>query len=269
MQTTRSAGLPAACRRMTWWITLTTLIGVIVYSVILAPLYNQLSVDVMYADSPWVTVIYLLREIVEPIVFFLVYPAIFYALWRGRWRGARGGLIAFGTLTLLKYIANFVATCIVDGALPGWDVFTQVDLPIILPTVFLELLQHALVVLIAAWVMHAYRAVHPSAGEGVAADAFLNARREVYPFARLLSWKNPLQRGVLLTSVSILCGRLVNHLMYQLTLIAYNGAPDEWLVVLIDIVSDVVIAVGGYLVMILLLSSFDRRELLRLGMQDK
>ncbi len=262
MQTSHAVDIAAACRRMTRWVLIVSAIGIIIYSMILAPLETQMAANVLYNGSIWLTVIYLLRQIIEPIVFFMVYPALFYALWLGRWKGARGGILAFASLTLVKYIVNFAATCISDGALPGWNRFVKVDLPLILPTILLELLQHTLVVLIAVLVLYVYRRIHSPATDD---DDFLQSRVGVFPFSKMISWKNPLQLSTMLATLLMLAGRLIMHALYQLTLLFYNGATNGWKVIFFDVISDVVICMVGYFVMILLLSMFDRCTIVRTG----
>lgn len=255
---------PPICRRMTLWILLVVGIGVILYSVILLPLYMHMRADILLATSVWLTVIEWLCEIVQTVSFFLAYACLFYAIWRGGVRGATGGVIAFAALTVLKFAANFMATCITNRSFPGWTAFWKQDLPLIQPQLFLELCQHALVIAVAVCVLYAYRRAHPRAVGLTTAEGFLADRKGVFPLAKLVSWKNPLLRSMLLAVLIVLIGRLANYAIGIISFAILWDTAIDWSALFYEMLPDLVAWIISYFAMILLLSAFDRGELLRL-----
>lgn len=250
---------------MTRWVWLIVGIAVLLYSVILLPLYMQMTADVLLSSSVWPTVIEWLCEIIQTVSFFLAYACLFYALWRGGLRGARGGMIAFGSLTLIKFAANYVATCVTTGSFPGWTYFWQKDLTRILPTLLLELCQHALVIAVAVCVLYADRRSHPRAADQPEAEAFLADRKGVFPMARLFSWKNPLLRSMLLAVLIVLVGRLLNYTVGTVFFAVLLDESIDWLTLFFEMLPDIVACIISYFGMLLLLSAFDRHELMSMS----
>jgi hypothetical protein len=76
------------------------------------------------------------------------------------------------------------------------------------------------------------------------------------PFDRLLSWKNPLQRSALFMALVVFCLRFSTHMIYQITLFLNTGISDGWLVMLLDLISDIFIGVIFYFVAMLLINRF-------------
>ena len=264
VQSSGSAKL--ACRRMMWITLAVSVACMVLYSIVLIPLYNGVSSNVLYDNTALPTVLYILMQSVEPIWFFAVYPVLFYALWRGGLRGARASLVSFGGCVLGKYVLNFTMTCVDEGALPSLTRFFEKDLPIIGGLILLELVQHVLVMLAACLWLRSYRRAFPWPAEGMTdRDAFLAARGNVFPLGKLPILQNPVMLMALSAAVIVLVGRLCNHLIYPMTLIFYNGWSYSGKVILLDVVADLVICAIGYLVSLLLLSFFDRRETVRLS----
>ena len=69
-----------------------------------------------------------------------------------------------------------------------------------------------------------------------------------------------MQRGALLSAIMVVLGRVVMHLVYQITLFVNFGSSDGWVVMLIDLASDLVVGVIFYLVAVLLMMRFYRAE---------
>lgn len=267
---TYSNTVKTACRRMMLWTMIVSAVGVTLYSVVLAPLYTSIANDYMYASTVWPTVLYVLLQSVEPVVFLFVYPAVIYALWRGGLKGARGTLIVFGSCTLVKYVINFLVTSISEGGLPSASAFWSNDVPLIGGMIFLELLQHGLVTLVVWLWIRSYRRVFPWPAHDVpSAKGFMEARGDVLPFGRLPALRNPLMLASLSAMIIMMLGRLCNHLIYPLTLIVYNGWSYSWTVILTDVIIDLAVCALGYLFSLWLLTSFDRRELQRLAAKEQ
>ena len=254
----------ASVKRMQKWVLFFSLIGFGLYALVLAPLYIQLSSNIAYRDALVTQLVSYLLSASEIVVFLAVFPATVFAVWRGGLLGSRSVWITFSLATLGKYLLNFIMDCITDGNVPSWSYFIDKDLPIILPNFLLELGQYAIIVLVATWIIRARKrkwqmdVLLDETGAG-------NERALAFPILRLFSFKNPVQASSFFVSVFLFVARGLSHLMYQLTQVVYTGKWEGWAVLSIDLVSDLILGIIAYLVMIFLLSSFDKREMQELS----
>lgn len=255
-------------RAMFRYILLVTALGFGICSLVLSPIYHVAESNVLYREEWWCYVLYYLTQegLIDLGVFALAYPATIYAVWVGGLRRARSVLILYASLTVAKSAANFIVTSITFGSVPSFSVFFEEDLPIIGSSLLLELAQYGLVVLFITLTRRAYCRRESR----LTSDALLRQgagssvnEAPVFPITRLVSFRNPVQCAAFLSSVLLLLGRVAMHLIYQMTLIVYNGSWDGPTVLAFDLLSDAVLSVCIYFVMILLLGQFDRRRALR------
>ncbi len=236
------------------------------YALVVAPLFTQLDTNVVYQNSVITLILSFVPEILDITVFSLVYPATIYAMWRGGFRKAYRVPLTFFLLTLAKYVLNFFMTCLTDGGFPSWEIFLETDVPNILPAFLLEMLQYGIVLTLAV-VIRAVR-IKRSEEDMLYSRKSAHVRSLAFPITKLISRASAVQWTALWVSVVILIGRWFNHGMYQLTLLVYNGQTDGVAVMVIDFVSDLLIAVVVYFVSILLLSYFDKKEMEALSAED-
>ena len=252
-------------RAMLRYTLLVTALGFGLSALVLSPIYHVAEANVLYRETWWCYLLYYLTQegVLDLAVFALAYPATIYAVWVGGLRGARSVSILYVAMTAAKFAANFVATCITYGSVPSFSVFVEEDLPLIGSSFLLEVAQYALVVLIITLTRRAY--LRREARFTV--DALLGKTRAenvpVFPLTRLVSFRNPVQCAACLSALVLLVGRALMHVVYQLTLIVYNGTWDGPAVLAFDLLSDVVIAVCIYFVMLLVMGRCDRRRDLR------
>ncbi len=241
-------------------------LGFGIKSLVLAPLYWRLVTDVLYSDAWWLEILYQLTDggLVDLAVFAVCYPATLYAVRYEGFKRARSLPIAFSVITLAKFFANVVVDAIMNGALPNTDDFVSADLPMILEMIGLELFQYAVVICIALFVRWRYRARI----DLVESMKYVprNKRKEYalppedFPFVKIYARRNALQRGALLTSLVMVLGRIMMHIVYQMALYTNYGETEGWKVLAIDFVGDVSIGVIFYLVSLLLMMKFHQAK---------
>ncbi len=257
----------ASVKKMQKWVLLFSLVGFSLYALVLAPLYTLLSSNISYQEAFVTYLVSYLLSISEIVVFLAVFPATVFALWRGGLLGARKVWITFSLAILGKYVLNFIMDCITDGHIPAWSYFVDKDLPIILPNFLMELGQYALIVLVSVWIIHAKKRKWQM--EFLLDEKKAGSERSLaFPIHRLLSFKNPMQASSFFTAVLLFLARGFSHLMYQLTQLVYLGDWEGWAVLTIDLLSDLLLAVVTYLVMVFLLSSFDKKEMQELSKEE-
>ena len=255
----------ATVRRMFRLTLLVATVGYVLTSFLLSPLYIKFASDVVYADAWWVYILYYLTEegLVDLTVFAICYSAAIYAVWTVGLKRAIRVPIAFVLLTLARFVVNFFMTAITDSALPSMDDFLSFDLPYISVLFLLEVFQYALVIALTLWVKRR----HTRACELMMADRLLAGKEAeipvasaVFPFATLVSVKNPLQLSALLMGLWMFFSRFVSHQIYQYTVYLASGYTDGLLVMVLDLISDVFVGVIFYFAAVLLFSRFHRKD---------
>lgn len=216
-------------------------VGFTLYAAVLVPLYTQLVANVAYRDGWLCNLLYYLYQTVDLLVFFWVYASAVYTMYRGGWRSVGRLSALYGGMVLYKYVANYVVGSLVDGAFSSWELFWRNDFPIVGGELLWELGQYAVTVLLIAAVLKRARR------EGV----------EAFPLSRMLQPSNSIQRSVAVAALVITAVRWSMHLLYQFVKMVYDGYNDGWLIITVDLVSDLLIGVMGYFVMVLLVQHFD------------
>ena len=249
-----------AVKRISRLVLFLSLIGYGLYSLLLVPLYTQLSANISYQDAAVTYILYYAFKGLELAVFFAVFAATIFAVFRRGFWGSRSVWITFSVATIVKFLANFIMDCIFDGSVPSFTYFVSKDLPIILPNLLMELGQYAIVLFMAVLILGRSKKKWEM---NVLLDGDLagGIRSTAFPMAKLLSFKNPVQVSTFATAILIFVTRAFSHLLYQLAQIVYIGDWEGPLVLTVDLVSDLLLAAIAYFVMVLLLSAFDRREM--------
>ncbi len=249
-----------AVKKMQGWLLVTSLVGFGLYALVFAPLYTQLASNISYSEALITYVLSYALSIAELATYYIAFAVTIFAIWRGGFLGARSVWITFSLAILGKYVANFFMDCILDGSIPAWSYFVSRDLPIILPNFLLEWGQYALVVLMAALIIRGRKRKWqmdvlldgPKAGE---------ERSLAFPILKLLSFRNPVLASAFATAILLFVAKAFSHLMYQLAQLVYTGKFEGAAVLIMDLVSDLLLAVLAYFVMALLLSFFDKHEM--------
>ncbi len=253
-------------RRVFRLILLVAAVGFGLKAFLLSPIYVRFASDVAFKDAFWVDILYFLTDggFLDLAVFAVCYPATLYVIRFGGLKETIRVPIAYASLTFGKFIANYVVDSLVEGALPRIEEVLSFDLPFILGMYALEMLQYILVILIALLVRRLYEnRVRVAAGM-----ALLPRTQRVdyprppedFPFTQIYTRRNALQRGALLSSAVVTLGRIIMHLVYQITLFVGFGSSEGWVVMLIDLVGDLIIGAVFYFVALLIMMNLRQKE---------
>ena len=257
-----SPDIRLSVRRMYRLTVLVSLICFAVTSFVLAPLYVFFEPNILYTEAWWVYLLgYLTEEgMVDLVVFAVCYPATVYAIWRAGFKGALKIPVAFSLITLGKFTVNFFMTSIVDGALPDASEFLSFSLPYIGALYLLEIAQYAVVILLTLWVKRRHQRRLEEAELLKGSTPPDTDDTAVFTFDRLISVKNPVQLSALLMAAFLFAVRVVMHQIYQISLYLTSGYSDGWVFMLLEFISDLIIAVVLYFVALLLLARFRRKD---------
>lgn len=228
------------------------------YACLLVPMYVQLNADTLYRDGIIVDILYYAQESIDYIVFFAVYPITVYSIYARGFKKSGGLMMIYPLAVVYKYIANYIASCITDGALPSADVFLGFDIWYNLTAVLIEVGQYMLIALWAHIIFTNVRRVFAVREKAAIAQGHsVDFRDEVFPMTRLFNLKNPMQKALLYSAVTVSALRILMYAVYQFTLIVYNGFNDGWGGHGIELVSDLFIGAIGYLAMVLIAQTMD------------
>ncbi len=249
-------------RRMRRITLMATAIGFGLYALILSPIYLRFSSDITFQNAWWVQILYYLtaENVCDLVVFAVCYPASLYAVWMVGIKRAMSIPVCYSLMTVLKFVLNCVVSYITDSALPQLSDFFYHDfLPIILPMVLLELLQYIIMLVIIGVWRHRYenRLLLSEAAAELGRD--IPPPKPAFPFVRLVNVKNPVQGTAFLSALVLLIGRVAMHQIYQYALYITSGYTDGLVVMLIDLISDIFIAVLFYFAFLLLLPRFHEK----------
>ncbi|MBE6629792.1 MAG: hypothetical protein E7624_02960 [Ruminococcaceae bacterium] len=183
------------------------------HGLLLAPLYQYLITDIVLQDTLWLDLVDLLFQHVETIGNVILLTFLIFAVYRYRLRRAKPLFFIGGGAILFKYFATILAISIEYGSLDLTGGLT--------PYLFAFLLELGIAALV---VFLAHRAIPPVQDDYLAR---YNAAKTLqkpfaesdpcYPFKKVFSWKNPIQRTMMLSILVIVLWRLAAALVSEFT----------------------------------------------------
>jgi hypothetical protein len=254
-------------RRLCGLTALISGLGILVCSIILAPLFVRFVSDVMYKDTWWVYLLYTLTDggLIDTAVIILCYPLSLYAVWLGDMKQAYRVPLVFALMTLLKYAVNLIYPVLTyEGVLPDAHQFAHFDLPIMLANYGLEMLEFAVILLLAVLVKRAYtrKKLMEQARELMEdfdSETAVVSMEPLFPFTRLLALRNPIQLSAFLMALTVTVVSAVAHQIYQSTLYYYGGT-EGLKVMAMDMTMDLFMGVIAYFAALLLISRLHRKH---------
>lgn len=183
------------------------------HACVLAPLYQYLITDIVLQDTLWLDLVDLLFQYVETIGSAILLTFLIFGIYRYRLRGAKSILVSAGVAILFKYFATIIAVSTEFGSLDLTGGLT--------PYLFSLLLEFAIAALV---VYLSYRWITPAQDAYMArcrAAQTLNRSFEepdpCYPFSKVISTENPVQRTLLSAIAVIVAWRLIAALISEFT----------------------------------------------------
>lgn len=247
-------------RRMLKTVFLTAALGFGVKAILLHPLFIQLASNVAYQNAWYTNILYYLIDggLIDLAVFAVCYPATAFAVWKDGLKESRPVITAFSLITVCKFPLNYIMSCLTDTGFPDLDELLR-DLPPILLTLVLELLQYAIVI---ALITLAKKRYENRAGYAELRGKLTETETPdpVFPFTKLVSLRNPLQFTAFWTSVLLFLSRELGYHVYEITLYVNFGSTDGWADMLLNLLGDAAVGVLIYFAAILLLPRFHSKD---------
>lgn len=172
--------------------------------------YELARTDVLYADSIWVELLYLTRQICHTLFFSVLFGFLLYGIYRFGIKQSLGLLLSALEGLLFLMLVSFFSYLIVNAA---WSPSGMLPLvSAMLTELVSQMIIVAIFVLLFCWILR-------SAKKQRNATAF--------PYSSFFSFRNPIQLGALAGALILFLPVLIENISFDI----YYGAPDslaEW-----------------------------------------
>ena len=174
------------------------------YSLVLVPLRQFLATDVVWNESIWFALVDLLWQHLETVISVALLTFAIYGIYRYRLRGSKDIVKICAAALVFKYVAAVVAFSIEFGSIDLTG-----ELTVFLVAFLIDLALIALALILA----HRFVTPHQMDYEAKIAAAKTLGRtfegKPIYPFQKIFSLKNPLQRLLFICVAGVGLGRLL------------------------------------------------------------
>lgn len=239
-------------KRLKTRLVLTTLtVSAVIYCIFafaLSPAIVIVNNDATIAVDYLPNILEVLRKVLDFSAFFICYGITVFGLYRFGLKGSLPIISVFTGMTVMKYALNIISSrFIFDTAQP--DIAGDISSSAV--NVAAELIQYFIIVAAGQIIIGKYRklaAISAKSAEKLESFNF-DPRDKVFPFRKLLSRVNPIQRTNLIAAIAVSAILISERLIYDILL---GGLPRDlldamWMV--IGYGSDIIFGVLGYLVM--------------------
>ncbi len=227
--------------------------------VILARIYTVSCSDIVLMYTAWPEVLEILINLLECTVFAIAFAVFIYTAYRIPRCGLWKFFVIYSGSVLFKYIGNYFVTWITDT---GMSVdYLLHNLTYILIYTAMELAQAALVFLIVLKTMKAYHAFVERQTRIAASlpGAEVTVRTYAYPFSKLISLKNPLQKNAFWSGGIVALFKVISRAIYDISYGMPTSITDAfWMI--IYYLWDLFIGFAVCLLITYLLMTLDQRE---------
>ena len=233
----------------------------------LAPLTDMISNDKTIGIPYIANILDILQVVLNVAAFFTCYAIVEYSLCRFKFSKAVIFVTTFSVATLLKYGLYMVSSFFIFDSVPSTSEALKNAIGQFATNALIELAQFLIVTVLSFFIINKHKKVTDIAvrkAEKIGVD--FDPRTRIFPFKKLLSFKNPLQFSAFITATVVSSFMIVNRLIYDIWLIfnLNQGLPGGWVDVLWMIVgygSDILCGIVGYFIMIFILNKADTQDL--------
>ena len=200
--------------------------------VVLARLYTVSCADIVFMYTVVPELLEILVNLLECAIYGIAYGLCIYAAYRDSARLFRRCALIYGGSVLFKYLGNYFMTWITDTHMSASYLLENL-LYIFLYTL-IELAQAAIILLVILRAMKSYHTFIAKQQRIAQAlpDAKITLRTYAFPFSKLISLKNPLQKCAFWAGTTVTIFRIVSRLIYDISFGLPTSLVDAlWIVV--------------------------------------
>lgn len=247
--------IAAASGKISLALILSAVIFFSVQTFILNPLYVYTASNVLFSTTPIPEIIGILNDISYPVGYALCFAAVTYSIFKFSLSRSAKPISILCAAFLLRYVANYVISSIIEGGFKFSEILSAVVLPF-----GLDMLIFAIILaLICVRIKRYYETYEQT----LKANITLNKRtpsihEDVFDEQKLISFKNPLHYSAALTGILLSAVKILTRLRYDISFGAPSGAADViWMVAYY--LSDILIAVLVYAASLLIFSYLEKK----------
>lgn len=245
--------------RKLFWLLCILSFGLSTAFVILAKCYTLAWSDVTTADTVLPILLDYLSKIAEWCLYITAYAIIFYELYTEGVAPARKFIFVYAGSVFFKYLLNYLVTWITDAGMSSE--YLADNLTYIGIYIGIEWLQLLFIMLMAVSSAKAYHKF--LAGQRKLAATLpnytLEERNYTFPFKKLFSTENVLQKNALWAGFVLTVFRVVSRMIYDITYGAPSDAADlMWMIFYYTV--DIVVGMVSIIAITALFMRFDKME---------
>ncbi len=234
---------------------LAVILGIIAffYAVVCTPVYLVLASNVLYTDTLWTFLWDVLMTVCNYLFYWIAFAYLMYGFLRFGLRGEKSLIFVYSGVAVLRYFANHLASCIVNGFQSVRAFFADYFFYIVLD-IGLDLLMVAVAL---GGCVQLLRASLPSYANDAQRADFIKIS---FPIASPFAWKEKAIKPILWVAAVPSAVQLISRLIYDFS----YGAPTklvDLLLMLAYYLSDILFVWIGALVISLLLNKIYLLEL--------
>lgn len=222
---------------------------------ILNPLYVYTSSNVLFSTTPIPEIIGILNDISYPLGYALCFACVTYSIFKFSLYRAKKQIIILSAAFLLRYVANYVISSIIDGGFR----FAEIPAAVILPF-GLDMLLFAVVCIIVRARIKRYYETYEQA---LKANIILNKKapsvyEDIFENQKIISFKNPLHYSAALTGILLSATKILTRIRFDIAYGAPSGVADTiWMIAYY--ISDLLIVALVYAASLLLFAFLEKK----------
>jgi len=237
----------------------------LIFSIVLAPIITYINSDGTISYLP--DILELLLQTLHLFMFFTCYSITCFCVYRYKTKKLIPIITIFSVATVCKYSFNALSEVILAKIL-GFSVASgaaQRALISITVQSGLELLQYAAIILIAIFIFKKHKENQALIKKN-AQKLYkpYDERSSVFPFTKILSLNNPLQKTALLSSIVVALFRILPRIYYDISQLMFFKIPltfEDIIWMTVYYISDILFCVIGYFIMIFVFNRLDTKDL--------
>lgn len=209
----------------------------------LAPLYAQLSNNILYMDSWLMYLFEIVISLADILAFVVAFSFFIYTVYRYRMRGAAVFFLTYFGLLALRRVGSLLMEILFSHSVGADDIWS------VSVYFVLDMLTAAIVIWIVAHTFKKYTRYEAERKKLLRLKGDSQSDEVLYPYTRVYDRKNPLQACALRVGILLSLSKIVSRLIFDV----YLGLPTGVIQVLIMIIyylSDILIGVVTYAAML-------------------
>ena len=248
-KSTENKPLPTARKRLFQIILFICYPLYVLHSLVVAPLFTVCDSNVAINEA-FTVFLYYVMVLIDVLVFFISFSVIIYGMCIMPLKNMKKTLALIFLSPFFKYLLKFIISPMVDG-IPSIDMLI-VDVYSYCLSGCLEVAQYAIVLLLSYGAAKKYRdgkMLAEISKENIKEGSDI-AFRPLVPFKKLFSFKNPLQRGAIFSSVIICVGRIASLAISDINMNWKIVGINQYLTFFAPYLIETIVGLVGYFLML-------------------